>query len=197
LYGSTTVSETLGDGTTLNVIIIPKNDYINIFDGDDVETYDQDILHESSRWVKYPYQIRYHHQVNELIENLEGNRMILLPCGRHPKLNRQVPHLLYNDLWPNCYRHQIDLHSNKYNDKKDSWRWVFNLSHITVVEKYIPKTKLSGRKSWPNGPLRTESMVPGSRSTRTARGTYFPPKIKYRIKHMVPIFINYLPAASL
>lgn len=38
-----------------------------------------------------------------------------------------------------------------------------------------PKTKLSGRKSCPNGPARTESIVPGSKSTRIARGTYFPP----------------------
>lgn len=34
-----------------------------------------------------------------------------------------------------------------------------------------PKTKLSGLNSCPNGPDRTESMVPGSRSTRMARGT--------------------------
>ena len=40
----------------------------------------------------------------------------------------------------------------------------------------VPKTKLSGRKSCPKGPLRTESIVPGSRSTRTARGTYLPPR---------------------
>ena len=45
------------------------------------------------------------------------------------------------------------------------------LSHVA----YSPKTKLSGRKIWPNGPERTESIVPGSRSTRTALGTYFPP----------------------
>lgn len=38
-----------------------------------------------------------------------------------------------------------------------------------------PKTKLSGRKICPKGPERTESMVPGSRSTSTARGTYLPP----------------------
>lgn len=40
---------------------------------------------------------------------------------------------------------------------------------------YIPKTKLSGLNICPKGPERTESMVPGSRSTRMARGTYFPP----------------------
>merc|ERR1719291_1662579 len=38
-----------------------------------------------------------------------------------------------------------------------------------------PKTKLSGRKIWPKGPERTESIVPGSRSIRIARGTYRPP----------------------
>jgi hypothetical protein len=36
----------------------------------------------------------------------------------------------------------------------------------------IPNTKLSGLKIWPNGPDLTESVVPGSRSTRMARGTY-------------------------
>ena len=39
----------------------------------------------------------------------------------------------------------------------------------------LPKTKLSGLKSCPKGPDLTESMVPGSRSINTARGTYFPP----------------------
>lgn len=36
---------------------------------------------------------------------------------------------------------------------------------------HSPKTKLSGLNNCPNGPERTESMVPGSRSTRMARGT--------------------------
>ena len=39
----------------------------------------------------------------------------------------------------------------------------------------IPKTKLSGLKICPKGPERTESIVPGSRSTKMALGTYFPP----------------------
>ena len=38
----------------------------------------------------------------------------------------------------------------------------------------LPKTKLSGRKTCPKGPDLMESMVPGSRSTSTALGTYFP-----------------------
>jgi len=38
-----------------------------------------------------------------------------------------------------------------------------------------PKTKLSGLKSWPNGPALTESIVPGSRSNNTALGTNRPP----------------------
>lgn len=42
----------------------------------------------------------------------------------------------------------------------------------------LPKTKLSGLKICPKGPERTESIVPGSRSTKTARGTYFPPNIE-------------------
>ena len=44
-----------------------------------------------------------------------------------------------------------------------------------VGDVCIPKTKLSGLKICPKGPERTESMVPGSRSTRMALGTYFPP----------------------
>lgn len=35
--------------------------------------------------------------------------------------------------------------------------------------------KLSGLKSCPKGPERTESIVPGSKSNNIARGTYFPP----------------------
>ena len=45
----------------------------------------------------------------------------------------------------------------------------------------LPKTKLSGLKICPNGPDRTESIVPGSKSTKTALGTYFPPKKKHEI----------------
>jgi len=40
---------------------------------------------------------------------------------------------------------------------------------------YKPKTKLSGLKTCPKGPDLTESIVPGSRSMRMARGTYLPP----------------------
>ena len=43
---------------------------------------------------------------------------------------------------------------------------------------FLPKTKLSGLKSCPNAPAFTESIVPGSKSTSTARGTYFPPNKK-------------------
>ena len=47
---------------------------------------------------------------------------------------------------------------------------------------HSPKTKLSGLKICPKGPERTESIVPGSKSTKTARGTYFPPKIEKKRK---------------
>lgn len=50
------------------------------------------------------------------------------------------------------------------------WSW-FRMSGDTEAYSDSPKTKLSGRNSCPNGPERTESMVPGSRSTRMARGT--------------------------
>lgn len=47
---------------------------------------------------------------------------------------------------------------------------------VNFRDKFLlPKTKLSGLKICPKGPERTESMVPGSRSTRMALGTYFPP----------------------
>lgn len=46
--------------------------------------------------------------------------------------------------------------------------------HINTF-KFSPKTKLSGLKTCPKGPDLTESIVPGSRSTSTARGTYLPP----------------------
>ena len=62
-------------------------------------------------------------------------------------------------------------------------RWRILTKHVEVKELGgggaslpvphgdSPNTKLSGRKIWPKGPERTESMVPGSRSTRTALGT--------------------------
>lgn len=50
----------------------------------------------------------------------------------------------------------------------------------------IPKTKLSGLKICPKGPERTESIVPGSRSTKMALGTYFPPgKTKACVKNVL------------
>lgn len=51
-------------------------------------------------------------------------------------------------------RHQIE--SNLFNKSR----------------RLLPKMKLSGLKSCPKAPERTLSMVPGSRSTSTARGTY-------------------------
>ena len=64
---------------------------------------------------------------------------------------------------------------------------VTNISQSTFLAPYCPlaqlfpapdcpNTKLSGRKRSPKAPPLTASMVPGSRSTRTARGTYFPPE---------------------
>ena len=47
--------------------------------------------------------------------------------------------------------------------------------------------KLSGRKIWPYGPDLTESIVPGSKSTKHALGTYRPPEasLKYTVLDVV------------
>ena len=45
---------------------------------------------------------------------------------------------------------------------------------MNAADPHVPKTKWLGLKSSPSGPAFTESMVPGSKSTKTARGTYFP-----------------------
>ena len=57
------------------------------------------------------------------------------------------------------------------------------MKRISVRKRLvIPKTKLSGLKICPKGPDLTESIVPGSRSTMTALGTYFPP-VESHIRH--------------
>lgn len=56
-------------------------------------------------------------------------------------------------------------------------KYAINKYINVTTEKIVPNKKLSGLKICPNGPERTESMVPGSKSTKTARGTYFPPKM--------------------
>merc|ERR1719181_2525386 len=62
------------------------------------------------------------------------------------------------------------------------WRQSQPLAQLLPAPDW-PKTKLSGRKIWPKGPERTESMVPGSRSIRMLRGTYRPPvaSLKYTL----------------
>ena len=40
-----------------------------------------------------------------------------------------------------------------------------------AISEMHDKRERTGRKSWPKGPARTESMVPGSRSIKMARGT--------------------------
>jgi hypothetical protein len=55
---------------------------------------------------------------------------------------------------------------------------VRGLYRPIYLKTHLPKTKLSGLKICPKGPERTESIVPGSKSTKTALGTYFPPEKK-------------------
>lgn len=61
-----------------------------------------------------------------------------------------------------CCTHARMTHTRGVGSGWMVWSWF-------IVNS--PKTKLSGLNSCPNGPERTESMVPGSRSTRMARGT--------------------------
>lgn len=70
-------------------------------------------------------------------------------------LSKTFRHQTYSDFLPNS-RYQ----------KSKGWNCI------------LPNTKLSGRKIWPKGPDLTESMVPGSKSTKMARGTYLPPRKK-------------------
>ena len=76
--------------------------------------------------------------------------------------------------WSNMTVKSLRLSNNQLNGSlPPEWR---NMDWIVVMSLHdnslvCPKTKLSGRKIWPYGPARTESMVPGSRSMRTARGT--------------------------
>ena len=62
----------------------------------------------------------------------------------------------------------LSCYLNKLINSENSWSWL-----------NLPKTKLSGLKICPNGPDLMESMVPGSKSTRTERGTYLPPEKKH------------------
>lgn len=54
-----------------------------------------------------------------------------------------------------------------------SSQFVWDANPSQPCCRLLPKMKLSGLKSCPKAPERTLSMVPGSRSTSTARGTYF------------------------
>ena len=67
------------------------------------------------------------------------------------------------------------LYENDIRPQVDWPREVVILSLFNYLKGNLPKTKLSGLNICPNGPDLTESMVPGSKSTKTARGTYFPP----------------------
>ena len=127
----------------------------------------RDILHGFCWWVAFPCRSRYRHPRNVWAGIPEDNRSFRLLFGQRRVRNRLVRRLLCSDPWPSC-----------------------------CLLRSVRKTKLSGRKIWPNGPDRTESIVPGSRSTRMARGTYLPPeKTTYNVqknaKYQFKIQTNY------
>ena len=142
------------------------------------------ILLWSWKWEGFPYQSQFHHPTSEWAESLEDNRSLQPLFERHRELNRLVLLLRYNVLWPNCYQPHFDLKwnvgksvINQTRNIGDGCCWTHQIEMSWIQSFYSPKTKLSGRKICPKGPDLTESIVPGSRSTRTALGTYFPPKI--------------------
>lgn len=87
-------------------------------------------------------------------------------------------------------RKLTSIHTNKtviiYDDDDDDYSdrsLLYNSVVTNSIKVFLirdsnehkPNTKFSGLKSCPNGPDRTVFMVPGSRSTSTARGTNLPP----------------------
>jgi hypothetical protein len=97
--------------------------------------------------------------------HLEGHRYPQPPSVRRQGQHRQVRHLPCSlrvcvkktrVRKMMCHRHSV--HSRPFAQLLPAPLW--------------PNTKLSGRKRPPRGPDRTASMVPGSRSTKIARGTY-------------------------
>mgnify|MGYP001800973476 CR=1 FL=1 len=80
------------------------------------------------------------------------------------------------------------------------WYIYSHARFLTLAQLFpaplCPKTKLSGLKICPKGPDRTESMVPGSKSTRTALGTYLPPENQTQNYAVTRIFISIVGHAS-
>jgi hypothetical protein len=69
------------------------------------------------------------------------------------------------------YSHQHQTERGPYQDQIS----INGMSPcLTTIPLDSPTHMLSGLKRFPKGPLLIESMVPGSKSTRTARGTYLP-----------------------
>mmetsp|Transcript_81442 Transcript_81442/g.217847 ORF Transcript_81442/g.217847 Transcript_81442/m.217847 type:complete len:239 (+) Transcript_81442:604-1320(+) len=89
------------------------------------------------------------------LETLQAvTSLCLLSHNVQHRIDRIIKHPPCSVPWPSCSRLQ---------------------SGQTLPAPVWPNTKLSGRNSCPKGPARTESMVPGFKSIRIARGTYRPP----------------------
>lgn len=141
--------------------------------------YGQGTPHGSCWWVVFPYQIQFHHQESGWAGSPAGSHSSLTLYGPHPGLSPPAQLPLCSDPLPSCFQHRSDLEGRS--DIQVSYSFLLFMKGISHSETwhisllYPPNTKLSGLKICPKGPDLTESMVPGSKSTRMARGTYLPP----------------------
>ncbi len=111
--------------------------------------------------------------------HLEGSRSSRLPSARHPRPSRSARHLRCSGPWPSCCLRRSAECINISRMRQSTAQKVSLVRHGAGVrgrkgrqalEGTWPKMKLSGLKIWPNGPERTESMVPGSCGTHHGSG---------------------------
>ena len=101
--------------------------------------------------------------------------MIRLLFGQHLELNQLIRHLRYNDPWPNCFQHQIVQIRNclvfiKFS--KTIYSFDIDQEFHALGNVSLEIDKKTVLKRGPYSLDRIASIVPGSKSTKTARGTY-------------------------
>lgn len=111
--------------------------------------------------------------------HLEGSRSSRLPFARHPRPSRSTRHPRCSGPWPSCCLRRSAECSNISRMRQSTGQEVSSVRQAQGVRERKgrqalggtwPNMKLSGLKIWPNGPERTESMVPGSCGTHHGSG---------------------------
>ena len=111
--------------------------------------------------------------------HLEGSRSSRLPSARHPRPSRSARHPRCSGPWPSCCLRRSAECNNISHMRQSTAQEVSSVRQAKGVRERKgrqalggtwPKMKLSGLKIWPNGPERTESMVPGSCGTHHGSG---------------------------